>query len=431
MVRPGPPSRTAHILVALAFCALTAAWYVSAGLARAWFAEDDFTWLLGGLAFGWPQFDVTTRTHFFRPVINLWFGGATGACGVSAACYHLANLTVHLANVALVFALALTLSRRTRVAVLTTLLFVLLPGYAQTVVWVSAITGLLATMWFLVSLVLQVDAIGRERNSPRHALAIVAFGLAVFSHEATATLPLVSVLLHWWFSPRRWMPRTLVIGFASILALFAVTTLTANRHNYVFTENHYAVGLHMVRSAFDYIAALYIGPHTVIAYLVSAVAMAVLLFCNRVTRFGTAWLVITLLPFLGFTWGNAGRYLYLPSIGFAMAMASVLTAGGDRLARRWTQRGAALAVGAVTLLVAARFAVFAWRAIHAQVDWTATSASYVMQVEAFRPPPGAHTATVPAPPPALIDSMYVEPMLRWAWQDPGLTVTVVPTRIPR
>ena len=417
---------------AAGLCALAATLYLASGVAHAYLAEDDFTWLLGGLAFSWSQLDFAGRTHFFRPVINLWFGGLTDVCGPAAGCYHVADLTVHLVNVALVFRLALGLSRRLLTAVLATLLFVVLPGYAQTVVWVSAITGLLATTWFLVSLALQLDAIGRGiGRSPRLWGAVAAFALAVFSHEGTATLPIVAVLLHWWFSPDRRMPRTLAAGFAAVLALFAVTTLTANRHNYVFTQDHYAIGFHMVRSALDYGAALYVGPHTWPAYVVSVVVLATVFFCDRTTRFGAAWLLVTLVPFLGFTWGNAGRYLYLPSIGFSLAVAGALSMATDWLSHRLGRRGALAVIVGITTIVSIRFGVFAVRAIRSQVNWLDATRAYVEEVQGVQSSSADGVLTIPAPTDPLVNADYAEPMLRWARQDPTVRVTVAPTRTPR
>ena len=85
-------------------------------------------------------------------MIDAWFTISVAACGDATACYHVATLAIHLLNVAMVFLLALMLFGDQRVAFLATLLFALEPAYAQAVVWISAITGVLATTCYLASL---------------------------------------------------------------------------------------------------------------------------------------------------------------------------------------------------------------------------------------------------------------------------------------
>lgn len=144
--------------------------YVQAGIARAYFAADDFQWIAGGHNLGWSRIaEVRSRDHFYRPMIDAWFTLSVAGCGRAAACYHLANFAVHLLNIGLVFALALLLFSDLRVAFLGTLIFALEPAYAQAVVWISAITGVLATACYLTSLVFQPDR--GPRAPPRGARA--------------------------------------------------------------------------------------------------------------------------------------------------------------------------------------------------------------------------------------------------------------------
>ena len=137
-------------LALVAVLTIAATIYLFAGIAGAYLAADDFQWLIGGRTFHWPRVvDLLVGDHFYRPVIDIWFAGATRACGASTSCYHLSNLGIHLATVSMVFMLALMLFDDLRIACLGTLLFALQPGYAQTVVWTSAVTGLLMTMFYV------------------------------------------------------------------------------------------------------------------------------------------------------------------------------------------------------------------------------------------------------------------------------------------
>src|SRR5262245_26215269 len=96
---------------ALVAVVLLGAWlYVGAGLTRAYLAEDDFYWLaIGDQLVAAPHVPLPTGDQFYRPVVHVWFGLLMSGCGFDTACYHWANLAVHLANVALVFLLVASL----------------------------------------------------------------------------------------------------------------------------------------------------------------------------------------------------------------------------------------------------------------------------------------------------------------------------------
>jgi hypothetical protein len=406
-----------------------AAPYVRAGVARAYFAADDFQWIAGGHTLGWSRIaDVRSRDHFYRPMIDAWFTVSVAGCGGATACYHLASLAVHLLNIAMVFALALLLFGDLRVAFLGALLFALEPAYAQAVVWISAITGVLATACYLASLVFQVRSWTASSPSQRtrdELLAVLAFAGALFSHEAAATLPIVAWVMWRQFGPGDWSGRRLLLaGFALMAVAFAATTALANRGNYVFTAGNYAFGWHAVRHAFDYFVALYVGPGWWFAYAACAAGIAGLLVATPVTRFGVWWLIATLVPYVWFTWGNASRYLYLPSIGFALAIAGLMVAGSDGVvtrlrAPRFVGRVVfALGVG----FVAIRFGQFAAAAAEGQVASMEHWRAYAAKLAAEAPSPPDGVIRLRAPEDDLVQPMYLEPMLQWERQNYRLRV---------
>ncbi len=418
--------------------AATAAAYLSAGVTRAYLAADDFQWLEGGFLFHWSRiFDQIAGDHFYRPVIDVWFGGATLACGASTACYHVLNLGLHLLNVALVFSLALLLLDDLFVASLGALMFALQPGYTQAIVWISAVTAVLMTTFYVTSLVVQ--AMSWRANGTRRAayelLAVAAFIAAIFSHEAAMTLPLVSWIMWWLFAPKRFETRRVMAGgLAAGVALFAAMTVLANHRNAVFTESRYTVGAHMIQHALDYLVALYVGPGWWLSYATAFVVVLVLLAGTRGTRFGAAWLVISMVPYLGFTAGNVSRYLYLPSIGFSLGIAAAVAAGGGWLSRRYpTSRQAALAgMFLVALFITVRYARFDVASIRSQVKYLEPWRTFANTLAANAHPAAAgalHVALAPgalegAATDAKIDEMYVDPIARWVYQDYEMRVVI-------
>jgi hypothetical protein len=399
---------------------LSAAVYIAAGLTRAYLVADDFQWLLSAETFEWGALLPMGRDHFYRPVTLLWFSGATNVCGDATGCYHGLNIGLHAVNVALVYGLARILTGRPAPAFAAALLFGLQPSFVQAVAWVSAATGLLAAAGFLVALICQARAWSSPgRAVPWHLAAVLAYGLAVFSHEGAATLPAVSLMMAWHFRPPGARPssRLLYGGFAVVLALLAVSAIVANRENYVFRDGHYAVGLHMLPHALDYVVSLWIGPHMWWSYALTIAGVAAMLVVHPLARFGALWMLVTLLPFIGFTWGNVGRYSYIPAIGFAIALTGV----GLRFS---TSRRAATITAAVGLAVLIRFGGFTLKAAKGDASVPEPVRAYVTHLRAIGATPVNGVLEVPGPTSEHVDRQYIETMLRWVYRDPGLAIVV-------
>lgn len=420
--------RAAALLAAL--LAATAAQYLRAGLAGAYLAADDFQWLAGGHTFTWARISqAAAGDHFYRPMIDVWFAGATAGCGFEASCYHLATLGVHLLNVALVFALGLSLFKDLRIVVLGTLLFVLEPAYTQAVVWVSAVTGLMAALFYLTSLLAQVRS--WSARSERHrtlfeVAAVLLLAAGLFSHETVATLPVISWMVWRQFGPRDLQRRrTLVGGALCVFALFALATVVANRRNALFTGSGYTLGMHALDHAIEYLASMYVGPADGAAYAGSAIAIGILLIATPFTRFGVVWLLLTMVPYLWFTTSNTSRYMYLPSIGFAWAIAAAVAAAADRLATRsgrGRRRPAELVFALAVAFVAIRFGRFSSAAIRGHVQAMEPWRAYAATVAANARPTAGNLVYVVAPDAGVVDAMYIEPMVRWIHRDYDLVV---------
>ncbi len=420
--------RLATGLLLAALLVVSAAPYLRGGIARAYFAADDFQWLAGGHTLKWSRMSqVSSREHFYRPMADAWFAASVAGCGAASACYHLATLAVHLLNVALVFLLALALLRDLRVAFLGTLLFALEPAYVQAVVWISAITGVMATTFYLASLLVQVRSWTAETHRHRtlyELLAVVLFAGALFAHEAAATLPAIAWIMWRQFGPADLIRRPILVsGSALVLAAFAVTTVIANRRNDVFTGGHYAFGLHAIRHAFDYFVALYVGPGWWLAYTACAIGIALLLIATPGTRFGALWLLGTLVPYVWFTAENVSRYLYLPSIGFGIAVAGAVVALCDVLVNRFELPivGRVVFVLAIAF-VAVRFGRFCGVAAQSQVANMEYWRTYASKLAADASMGAGDTVRVRAPSDEIVQPMYVEPMLQWVHQNYRLKV---------
>src|SRR4030095_11839743 len=166
----------------------------------------------------------------------------------------------------------------------------------------------------LTALLFALSAAGRDRIDGAFWAAFLAGGAAMFADESTftifATIPLLVSA-----SGQRPHRRVLLAAMAaaSVVGLvFLATTVVANRQSYVFTEGHYAIGRQMWSHARDYVLSLYVGRHDWINYgCLLIVASLIIWRGTTLMRTGLVWLIVTMLPFLGFTWGNVGRYTYM------------------------------------------------------------------------------------------------------------------------
>jgi hypothetical protein len=359
-------------------------------------------------------------------MIDLWFAGAASTCG-AAGCYHVLSLAVHLLSVGFVFALGRTLFRDLRIAVLGTAMFALEPAYVQAVAWVAAIPDLLGACLFLASLLTVAQS--WKATTGRIVIelgAVVLFGAALFAHESAIVALAVVPIMWYHFGPSDWAKRrVLLVGAPVAAAAFALTTVLVYRRSYLFTESHYALGPHMLRHGFDYIVELYVGPGSWFAYSACAVALVLLLMATPVTRFSALWLLVTLTPYLGFTWGNVSRYHYVPAVGFTWAVAAALTAGSDWFAARFSRYrvGVRVAYLVLAIFLTLRFARFCLPAIQSQVRWLEQWRTYAERVLAENPHPVGHAIRVD-PPPDPIEPAFLSAMLRWEYQDPDLVTTV-------
>src|SRR5215216_3907204 len=65
--------------------------------------DDDFQWIDGAMQLGASRaFIVSGRTHFYRPLVELYFGAMYSVFGCSAVALHVASVSLHIINAWLV-----------------------------------------------------------------------------------------------------------------------------------------------------------------------------------------------------------------------------------------------------------------------------------------------------------------------------------------
>jgi hypothetical protein len=365
---------------------VTAAFVVFRPVLFGYFFDDDFQWLVGTWTFDASRvFDISQMTHFYRPVIDVYFAAATPLFGGSPTAFHVANVVIHAANALLLMALAREVAGRDDYAFLAALFWVVQPADVDTIAWISALAEAIGALFGCIAL-LSFLRFCRSGAGAWYTASVLAFALALVTHESSVVfLPLLA-LVDW--SRGGWSRRSIAryVPFALLVLAYLLIDWRINRQNYLVTEGHYAIGLHMIANARDYVVALYVGKGNAANYaFVLAVIAAVLASRSRRVLCAGGWIAVALLPFVGFTWGTSFRYLYLPAMGFAMLMAEgVLQL--DLLLARWLSPVPRRAL--TTLLIAAltiRFIAFGTTNVRSFAAHTEVYRRYMMAFKQTHP----------------------------------------------
>ena len=172
-----------------------------------------------------PAFFKSTSLYMYSPVTFLSYALDYKLAGMDAFYFRLTNLLLHLMNVLLVFLLGMKLFKRSGLSLIMAALFALSPVNADTVAWISARSNLLATLFFLLSLLLYLDYL-KNKNYLFYGLSIVAFLLSLFSKSAVVMLPFTLFLLDYLFARKLNIRLVLEkIPFFAIALLFGLIAI--------------------------------------------------------------------------------------------------------------------------------------------------------------------------------------------------------------
>lgn len=301
----------------------------------------------------WSYLGKAGVTNYYRPVMTAGYLFCYQVFGKVAFGYHLVNLALDIAVVAVLFYLALAILGRRHVAFLAALIFALLPVHSESVDWIAGVTDLEVTLFCLVAFYCFVRAArpGGGR-SPYWILGMSAsFSLGLLSKEQALMLPLLATIfehhcrkdestfpqkvgryyLLWLLAAAYVAARVRALGaFAPVVyksrvpwrkAIFSAPALAG----------HYLWKLawpwrlcafynfHPVQHIFD--PRLIGGAASLLAILA---AFVWLWKRSRSAAFGLIWFVATLIPVLNARWLAANvfaeRYLYLPTTGLCWAI---------------------------------------------------------------------------------------------------------------
>ena len=322
---------------------------------------------------------------FFRPLVTLTYALDYAVWGLRPFGFHLTNLALHFLCALLVFRLARSEGLAQTSALAGAVLFAVHPVHVESVAWISGRTDLLCGVFVLCAFLLR----RRQR-----ALSLACFALGLLSKEAAAALPVLIFGDRWLGDPaRRGRLRRSLAAAAPYLGIL-ILYLGARRlalgsgtdplyhldpeawiATVLFVLARYATLLLLpvrLDPHYPYAARQGLADPVVVlsALIVLPVLWAGIALWRRRSRtaFWLGWIIVGLLPVI-LSFGSFGdilladRFLYIPSVGFALLAAR---ASGEIVGRLDSVRArrlvAATAVLAVVALASQSFAaVRVWK----------------------------------------------------------------------
>lgn len=340
----------------------------------------------------------------YHPLTMLSYAINYAIGGEHAWGYHLFNVLLHIADTALVFALAYRLSSgKLLVAFFVGLLFGIHPMHVESVAWVSERKDVLYVLFYVGAMHTYLSYC--EQGSKRQlGYTAMLFLLSLLSKPAAVTLPLALLLLDYW-QGRGWRTQTVwleKIPFLLLSIIFGIITIKAQSSEAIAEFTNYGMAQKMMFTAYGFVyyivqllapfdlAALHPYP-TIVKnatlppiYMVAPLAAVAILGAvyvayrrgNKLIPFGLGFYLLHILLVLQFvTVGKAivaERYSYLAYVGLLFIIGTLLQTYTDS---RPTQRKA-IWIGIV--LWAGVLSVLSWQQIavwkNPETLWTKTLA---------------------------------------------------------
>ncbi len=378
-----------HVVLALI---LLLAFLVYAPVLNDWFKADDFLYLRAAQVkapseFIIEAFDFRDTTEpaagpggHYRPLYVITILAEAELFGSSALPYHLLNLMVHVASVAMLWLIARKATQRPLVAHIAALVFALHPTYAMTLGWISELSALAATLGALVCLWSFMKALDEGARSKLWYLVSLASYLAAMLYHPKAAPVLVALAAYFFFvhggtrreslAFRSWLRFIPYLG----IALFPVLVSLYLREEYLRLQFNFSYGPHLYENFLHY---LFMGvvPYPLLAgtkvfgtvaptftggIIAFSAWLGIAIWPLKDSRkraahlFALVWFLTALLPLLTFRFGASPRQFYIAGPALALVLSLFLVSALDSLSRLRFPRFAGVAVLLVLLVLASQ-----------------------------------------------------------------------------
>jgi tetratricopeptide (TPR) repeat protein len=312
---------------------------------------------------------------------------------LAPAGYHATSLSLHVANMLLLFLWLSGVTGLRGRSAFVALAFGLHPVHVESVAWVAERKDVLSTLFWMLTL-LAYTAYVRRPGTGRYLAVAALFTAGLLSKPMLVTLPFLLLLLDWWPLRRKESWSRLVLEklpLVALAALSAAATIWAQgQGGSLIALDRLPLDLRLANAALSYVrylgkifwpvdlAVFYPFPFPVggipaweVAGSVAALALATWLAYRARSRWpwlmtGWSWYILTLLPVIGIVQVGmqsiADRYLYVPMIGLLIAVSWQVAEVCQGLPGRTR---IATATGGLVLGICA---VLSWRQAHVWRD---------------------------------------------------------------
>lgn len=308
---------------------------------RSWFQQDDFAWLQQWLSFeSWRDLPRLLFTPQAQGTIRPWserafFLAGYGLFGPDPRPMHALVALTQIGSLWMLASLAFRLTGSRLAAGLAPMIWVINPGLATPVSWLSTYNQVLCAFFLLASLLLFIHAAER-RTLAADAAAFTVFLFGFGALEIHVVFPALALAWCLLYAPRHWkrtLPYWAVSVFYAVLhqavAIKPATGPYARHWNLemIPTLTRYfgttlaggQIMEHWHMPAWVWEPPAWIAGITLIGLAAYAWRQS-----QRVAAFGLIWFVATIAPVLPLRDHFSTYYLAGPSLGIALALAALL-----------------------------------------------------------------------------------------------------------
>jgi hypothetical protein len=288
----------------------------------------------------WDNSSLGIKDQFlYRPLVALYGSIMYHLFGGHPFMFHMMNVFLHAANSVMVFVLARVFfrSENTCLPICAALLFALHPVHVEAVAWIGGGVDVCMTFFFMLSFLFYV----RYREDSRFVfflISVILYVLALLYKETAITLPLLVLLYDFTEDKKVYGKRALLFLFITAIYFVVRTSVLGKAlgtltYSFQGVQNVlYLAVLDMKFLFFPWPAGYkFQMPDIGVSAGVASLAFIVLLVWavrkNRKMLFPALWIVIPLAPPLLLAFYSrpifGDRFLYLPSVGFVILVASL------------------------------------------------------------------------------------------------------------
>jgi hypothetical protein len=388
---------------------------VYASSLNAYFHADDFVAFV----------DITTKstyehlgdvftfqdTNFYwRPLGQVYYRAIYEVFGLDAWVFRACNLVVFLVTLVLLHRFCLNAGLSRAAAIAAVVVLGLFPNHVVSVAWITNAPRLLATMFFLLSMLALQR--GLSRNSLRfEGLAFACFVAAFLSDEVSIALAPVPLVYAFLLHPES--RRPLHTGVRALALGAVVAVLLPLQFSNTMDDEPRLASYGLSEEVLDEVWALSAqlslpltdsNPSDVPLVRIPdeqwaagaatlAVAGVLLVFGSPLMRLLVIWLACALAPFMLWDRDALGpRYVYMAAVPFSVLASQLLFSLVEHMQGRRLVRAASLALAGIVVVAAAGFG-----AVHTYErnnDWEQFTARYELLATGLREtypelPPGS------------------------------------------